>query len=131
MGLRNHSPFRSVRDEQFDFTFKFTTDTTTDPSTYEPDYGSDLVVAHAGTNGDFSITFSGSKKPLALSYGDACILGDEPTLDAKVVSYTPSTGVLLVTVYEEDGTSGISAAADTSGKVVQVRCVFTNSSYAK
>ena len=115
----------------YDFILKFDTVTgTADPDGVNPDLSTDdeVVVAHQGTNaGEYTITFAEHVKPYEMLWGDASILGDQAQLDAKVVSYTQSTGVLLVKVYDEDDTSGISAAANSNDVTVQVRCVFTRS----
>lgn len=125
LNLRNHYPLRSSRMEQYLFTFKFDTNNTSAPDGLDP-ANSDLVVARADV-GDYTITFPADKKPLAMNYGDASILGNEAELDAKVTGYNASTGVLSISVYDEDDTSGISASADSTDKSVQVFCVFTRS----
>lgn len=62
-------------------------------------------------------------------YADASHRGADPTLDAKVVSAANvSTGSLTVASYTEDATTGISAAADTTGKVIQILLVVRNTS---
>lgn len=115
----------------YEFVCKFDTVTgTADPDGVNPDLSGDseVVVAHQGTNaGEYLITFAEKVKPYELLWGDASILGDQAQLDAKVVSYTQSTGVLLIKVYDEDDTSGISAAANSNDVTVQVRCMFTRS----
>lgn len=75
--------------------------------------------------GDFTVTLKHSF-PQAVA-ADASIIGNEPTLDAKVGSLANiSSGTLTVHVYEEDGTSGISASADTTDKTVQVWAFVRN-----
>lgn len=133
MSLRDHNPARTVFAKTYSWAIKFDTNGTSAPDGVAPDWGSDVTVARSDT-GDYTITFAGDAKPLSMIYGDACILGDEARLDAKVVSYTASTGVLAVTVYQEqddgadtDPDNGISIAADTTDKTVQVHCIFTRS----
>lgn len=88
------------------------------------------VVARTGA-GTFTVTFP-SPVPYALVWADASILGDEANLHAKAVSYVQATGVLTIKVYQQaddgadtDPDNGLSAAADTTDKTVQVHCVFS------
>jgi hypothetical protein len=124
MGLVNHNPTWSTRANSYDFTIKFDTNNTSAPDGVDPSYGTDCAVARSGV-GTFTITFAASKKPYALLWGDAEILGDEPTLDAQVEGYVQSTGVLTVSVISDGGTP---AVAETTDKTVQVFCKFSISS---
>lgn len=88
--------------------------TTNDPDGIDP--SESVTFAHVDT-GDYSITFDEEVKPKNVITAIVNIEGDEPTLTAKWTGYTASTGVLTFTVHEEDGTSGISAAANVADGV--------------
>ena len=125
--LLNTSPLRGAGRNDYLFYVKFDTVTgATDPDGVSPAYGGDITVAHADT-GDYTITFAADKKPYALRIGEASILGDQAGFHAKVTGYTASTGVLTVSVYDEDNTSGIQAVANSNDVTVQVWCIFTKS----
>lgn len=128
--LRGQYPVRSTRLETYLFTQQFTVDGTSDPDGLDPT-GTDIAVARTGV-GDFTITFPGTKKPLAVHYASCVVIANDATHTAKCGAYVPSTGVLPVHLYEEDGTSGISASAETNADdmVLQVFAVCTRSSHS-
>ena len=124
--LLNHSELKTaVRNDYLWYVTFDTVTGTADPDGVTPDYGGDIAVAHAGTDGDYTITFAGDKKPYLLRAGWCAIQGDQAGFHAKVTGYTESTGVLTVTVYDEDNTSGIQAPANTNDVKVQVFCIFS------
>lgn len=88
------------------------------------DMADGVTVARTGV-GDYTVTFPADKRPKKMLYGDASFRGNQAELDAKVVSYTPSTGVLLLAAYDEDDTSGISASADSTDRKIQFWGIFT------
>jgi len=88
--------------------------TTTITSTV-PTNGKQVTVAHAGTAGDYSITFGEDLKPRRVVSAQVIIEEDQAEASAKWTGYTKSTGVGLFTFYDEDDTSGIAAAANFTG----------------
>jgi len=116
MGVLNTNPFRAQGIDDYLVDLQFDTNDDGAPDGVAPDYGSDLAVART-TAGTYTITFSGLRKPLRVR-GVAQVLGDEPDLFAKVVSYDSSTGVVTVKVYANS--EGTIAAGDTEDKTVQV-----------
>lgn len=121
-------PCRVNLGDAYFWAFSFDSNSTSAPDGLLVDNG-EVTVARADT-GDYTVTFNSDVKPYALLWGDASIRGDEAELDAKVTGYTQSTGVLTLTVYDEDDTSGISAAADSTDKKVQILCLFSRSENA-
>lgn len=117
--LLRHKPLRAIEGNAYVFTCKFDTNSTSDPDGVSPDLDGYTVARSSA--GVFTITFDGDQKPLELLFASAEVLGDV-TLAAQVQSYTPSTGVLLVHHYSDDGTP---AVADTDDKTIQVLAVFT------
>ena len=124
--LVNHAPLRSTKPERYVWIVNFDTADTAAPDGISPTLDGQTI-ARTGV-GVFTVTFAQSKRPVALDAGFADILGDEADLHCKVVSYVPSTGVLTVHQYKEDGTSGIHALGDSDNKTIQVVCYFTRSS---
>ena len=80
-----------------------------------PTNGKDITVAHAGTAGDYTVTFAGDLKPRRVVAGIVAIEEDLAEESAKWTSYTASTGVGTFTFYDEDDTSGIAAATNFVG----------------
>jgi hypothetical protein len=120
--LRGSYPLTSVTGDSFIYCVSFETNNTDDPDGVVQD--NDGVTIAREDTGDYSITFPANAKPAALLFGCAEFREDLPGWHAKVTSYTDSTGVLLVTAYDEDDTSGIEAAADSTDKTLSVFCVF-------
>jgi len=88
--------------------------TTTITSTV-PTNAKQITVAHAGTTGDYTITFAGDLKPRRVIAGMVNIEEDLPEESAKWTGYTASTGVGTFSFYDEDDTSGIATQADFTG----------------
>jgi hypothetical protein len=124
MSLRKHKPLKAVFGNGYLFAIKFDTNNNSTPDGVSPNYGSDCAVTRTDVN-TYAVTFAADKKPFEMIFGEAEVLGAEPQLQAKVVSYTASTGVLVIELYDEDDTSGISAKTpESNNKTVQVLCVF-------
>lgn len=107
----------------------FDTNATSAPDGIDYDDG-ETTYAYGGSGGLFNITFPADKAPYELLAGHVIIPGSNPGISGRVVSYTASTGVLVIQLYDEDNTSGIEGAlANTSdGLAVKVVCWFTKSS---
>ncbi len=88
----------------------------------ESDGGNDTTIALTA-GGTIEITFPARTKPFKMKEGVCTVLGDEPNLTAKVVSYTQATGKLVIKLYTN--AAGTIAAANTTGKVYQINCLFT------
>jgi hypothetical protein len=116
MGLVNVNPFRAQGIDDYLVDLQFATNDTSAPDGLAPDYGDDLALARDDV-GLFTLTFAGDKKPLRVR-GFAEVLGDEPDMSAKVVSYDPDTGVVTVAVYVN--VAGTIALDDTTDKTIQV-----------
>lgn len=109
----------------------FDTNNTSAPDgVVHPAPGITVTVARADV-GDFTITLPAGSRPKELLFGAVTILGDEARLHGKVTGYTAATGVVTLTIYEEqddgadtDPDNGISVAADTTDKSVRVLLVF-------
>ncbi len=124
LSLLGQFPLKSTRLEQYLFTCKFDTNDTSAPDGVDPS-NAGFAVARTGVN-QYTLTFDAMRKPKKLNFGACAILGDLPGISAKVVSYTESTGVLVIRLYDEDNTSGIEAATPESNNVtVQVQCWFS------
>ncbi len=121
--LLNTKPLRSARSEQYVISFSFDTNNTDPPDGQDP-ADSDIVIARTDT-GEYTATFNSLRKPLAMNFGIAEFLGDLPGWHVKVVSYTASTGVLVMLAYDEDDASGIQAAADSTDQKIQFFGLFT------
>lgn len=108
---------------QYLFCLRFDTNNTSAPDGITPTYNG-IAVARADV-GDFTITFSGDTIPDDNDFivGGTSVLGDEPGFDTRLTGY--SSGVLSLSMYDEDNTSGIEAVADTTDKTVMVWAVFT------
>ncbi len=65
-----------------------------------PTNGGDVTVAHAGTAGDYTITFSEDLKPRRVISGQVVIEEDLPLESAKWTGYTASTGIGTFTFYD-------------------------------
>ncbi len=128
MGMIKHKPLRATRNDEYIFTLQFETNNTDAPDGLVPAYGTDVLAIDQTATGTYTITFAESKKPYALHYAQASFLEDMPGWSINVVSYVQSTGVLTLKAYDEDNTSGVAAAADSTDKTVQLFCVFTRSS---
>lgn len=126
--LTNLYPLFATQGDLYIFTCKFDTNTTSAPDGVEPSTDG-FTVAYNGAGGSFTVTFDEDKKPQDVLFATADILGDEAALRARVVSYTLSTGVLLLQLFTEDGTSGVHADSATSlnDKTVQVFALCTRS----
>lgn len=115
----------STRNADYDFTLLFETNSTSAPDGLVPAYtSSDLVIDQTAT-GTYTITFAAGKRPGVLLHGTADFMEDLPGWSVKVTGYDPATGVLTLIAYDEDDTSGIAAAADSTDKTIQVRCLFS------
>lgn len=91
----NAPALKTVREGQYLFACKFDTNSTSAPDGADPSH-SDVAVARTGV-GIFTVTL-GDDPPTEYQGAAAAVLGDEPGLDARVVSY--ASGVLTVHVYE-------------------------------
>lgn len=116
LNLSGPYPLRSISGDQYAVAFRFTTNTTSDPDGVTPaveDANPAITIAYSAS-GTFTATFANPGRPQNVDFMSAQVLGDKPGLHAKCVSYTASTGVLLIHLYDEDNTSGIEAkdAAD-------------------
>lgn len=80
-----------------------------------PTNAKQVTVAHAGTDGDYTITFSEDLKPRRVIAGIVNIEEDLPEESAKWTGYTASTGIGTFTFYDEDDTSGIATQANFVG----------------
>ena len=88
--------------------------TTTITSTV-PTNAKQITLAHAGTDGDYTLTFAEDLKPRRVIAAVIAIEEDQAEASAKWTGYTASTGVGTLTFYDEDDTSGIAAATDFTG----------------
>jgi hypothetical protein len=88
----------------------------------------DGVTLDQTATGTYTITFPAGRRPQAMLYCAADFLEDLPGWSIKAISYVASTGVLTLMAYDEDNTSGIAAAADSTDKTVQVFAVFARKS---
>lgn len=86
---------------------------TTTITSNDPQAG--FTVAHAGTDGDYTLTFDGDAKPRSVWAGMVLVEEDQPGIRAHWTGYTASTGIGTFTFYDEDNTSGIEAQADFTG----------------
>ena len=77
--------------------------TTTITSTV-PTNAKQITVAHAGTTGDYSITFAGDLKPRRVVAGQVVIEEDLGLEKGMWTGYTASTGVGLFTFYDVNDT---------------------------
>lgn len=97
----------------------FESASTSTPDGVDP--SGNVTLARTGV-GDLTITFDAHVKPKAVLWGGVNIAENNATTDCKVGAYTASTGVLPLYMYTENGTSGISASADTNNLTYQ--CLF-------
>lgn len=130
MGMINHKPLRSTRGEQYLFTLQFETNSTSAPDGLSPAYGTDVLSIDQTATGKYEITFQESKKPYAVHACFADFVEDLPGWSVKFVSYDQETGVLVLMAYDEDNTSGVAAAADSTDKTIQLLAVCTRSAVA-
>lgn len=128
MGMISTKPLRSARSEQAILCFTFETNDTSAPDGLSPAYGTDVMTLDQTATGTYTITFNARVKPAAVHYCTADFLEDMPGWSLKCTGYNASTGVLTLLAYDEDDTSGIQAAADSTDKTVQVFMVYTRSS---
>jgi len=61
-----------------------------------------FTIAHAGTTGDYSITFDEDAKPRNVLAGIVLNEEDDGTEELKWTGYTRSTGIGLFTAYDAD-----------------------------
>jgi len=85
-----------------------------------------VTLAYADV-GDYTLTFDAGIKPKVIHAAWGYFEENDPTLHCRFTGYTASTGVALLMSYEEDGTSGISASADSDDKTL-VFCFLCNRS---
>jgi len=128
MGMINTRPIKSARSEQAILAFQFETNNTDAPDGLDPAYGTDVMTLDQAATGVYTITFNAKCKPAAVHFCKADFVEDMPGWDIKFISYAASTGVLTLKVYDEDNTSGVMAAADSTDKTVQVFMIYTRSS---
>lgn len=128
MNLNNTKPIKSARHEQAILCFTFETNNTDAPDGLDPSIGTDVLAIDQTATGTYTITFTPLYRPAAVHYCAADFVEDLPGWSLKFVSYDASTGVLTLKAYDEDNTSGIQAAADSTDKTVQVFLVYTRSS---
>lgn len=128
MGLIKTKELRSARNQEAILCFQFETNNTDAPDGLDPAYGTDVMTLDQTATGVYTITFNARVKPAAVHYCKADFVEDMPGWDIKFVSYVASTGVLTLKAYDEDDTSGVMAAADSTDKTVQVFLVYTRSS---
>lgn len=127
MGMNKTRPLKSARSNEAVLCFSFETNNTDAPDGLDPAYGSDVMVLDQTATGTYTITFNERVKPAAVHYCKADFAEDMPGFDIKYVGYVASTGVLTLKAYDEDNTSGVMAAADSTDKTVQVLLVYTRS----
>ena len=72
-----------------------------------PTNAGQITLAHAGTAGDYTLTFAEDLKPRRVVAGIVCIEEDLPLESAKWTGYTASTGVGTLTFY--DGATEVAA----------------------
>ena len=123
--LRSHFPFRSGRMNEFLLCFDFETNSTSAPDGLSPAIDG-ITLGRTGV-GDLTVTFAEDKKPYAVHACIPSIVEEQAGYHVKYTGYTLSTGVLTMTVYDEDDTSGIQAPADTTDFTIQVVLVATRS----
>lgn len=128
MGLIKTKALKSARTNEAILTFQFETNNTDAPDGLSPAYGTDVMTLDQTATGTYTITFNARVKPADVHYCKADFVEDMPGWDIKFISYVASTGVLTLMAYDEDDTSGVQAAADTTDKTVQVFIVYTRSS---
>lgn len=119
--LRGSYPLTCVTGDSFVYALKFTSANASTPTSITQ--ASDGATVAYSTTGTYTVTLPANARPAALLFGEAVVLGDEANIFAKVVSYVASTGVLTITQYTN--TAGTIAAANNTGKVLQVFCVFS------
>lgn len=124
--LRGSYNLQSVTSDCFIYCVQFETNSTDAPDGVVQ--ADDDVTFDQTATGTYTITFPAGKRPAALLYCKADFLEDMPGFDIKTVSYVASTGVLTLKAYDEDNTSGVMAAADSTDKTVQVFAVFCRKS---
>jgi hypothetical protein len=123
--LVNHKPIRSARLGEYLIAFTFETNNTSAPDGLSPAIDG-ITLARSGV-GDYTITFDEDKKPYAVHFCMADFVEDAPGWHVKYTGYTQSTGVLTLTATDEDNTSGIEAAADSTDQTIQVLILATRS----
>jgi hypothetical protein len=110
----NGGPLRSNIPGLYVLVVEMEISTTTITST-DPVNAKEFTVAHAGTTGDYTITFNEDLKPRNVWAGFVAIEEDLPEESALWTGYTRSTGVGTFSFYDEDDTSGIATQADFTG----------------
>lgn len=128
MGMIKNKPLKATRNNQYIFTLQFETNNTDAPDGLSPAYGTDVVTLDQTATGTYTITFAEQVKPAAVHYCAADFVEDLPGWSVKFIGYVASTGVLTLIAYDEDNTSGVQAAADSTDKTIQVFAVCTRSS---
>ena len=124
--LRGPYPLTAVTGDCFVYCVQFETNSTSAPDGIVQD--NDGVTIDQTATGTYTITFPSNRKPQELLFCKADFLEDMAGWDIKCTGYNASTGVLTLIAYDEDNTSGVMAAADSTDKTVQVFAVFCRKS---
>jgi len=112
------SPVRcNLMGDLYIYTFTFESNNASAPDGLSPSGG--LTAAITGT-GDLTFTFDASIKPRVIHFGAVNVLEDDATLTAHYGGYVASTGVVTIHIKAEDGTSGVTAMANSTDKTYQV-----------
>jgi hypothetical protein len=117
--LKGDFPIRCNRPEAEIWILSFETNGTGDPDGLDPAFATGVTLDRTGA-GDYTVTFDEAIKPNKVLACLPSYVEGLPKNDVKYVSYTASTGVLVLMATEEDGTSGISAEADTTDKTISL-----------
>lgn len=116
-------PLKSAGRNEFFMGGRFDTNTTSAPDGVAP-VRAGVTVAYSAT-GTYTVTISPA--PAACIAADAAVWGAKAGISMRVISY--SAGVITLTMYDEDNTSGIEAtAADLDNITVCWWAVFTSES---
>jgi hypothetical protein len=91
----------AVRSNSYQFSFQFTGGGAGAPTGADPNYGTDMVLAHTGGTNEITITFPATKKPLAMNACWAGAVGDDTTRVG--FSYVASTGILTLFYFNAAG----------------------------
>ena len=118
--LRGSFPVNCTSSDCFFYAVRFETNDSAAPDGITQ--ASDGVTIARASTGNYTITFPTNRRPLAMLWGNANFEESAADYSARVVSYTASTGVLVIEVYYDDGSP---AVADTNDKTVAVCVLFS------
>lgn len=121
-------PVRGNRPEMEVIVLAFETNGTSAPDGLDPNV-TGVALGRTGV-GDLTVTFAEDIKPNKVLACIPSVVEDTPQMEVKYTGYTKSTGVLTLTTYDEDDTSGIQTQADSTNQTISLVIFATRSENA-